>query len=72
MAVMVRVRLMVMVDMKVIIAIYRYLFGEVCHCNSKRNIMLPYDLVVFSVSFAFGFHENCNNKQVKKHNDCAL
>jgi len=56
MAVMVRVRLMVMMDMKVITAIYRYLFGEVCHCNSKRNTVLPSDLVVFDVSFAFGLH----------------
>jgi len=51
----------------------QYVFGEVCHCNSKRNTVLPSDLVVFNVSFAFGFHEKCNNKQVKNHNnDSAL
>jgi len=53
---------MMMMDMKVIIAIYRYLSGEVCHCDSMRNAMLPSDLVVFDVSFAFGFHKTCNNK----------
>ena len=63
MAIMVGVRLMMMMmDMKVIIAIYRYLSGEVCHCDSMRNAMLPSDLVVFDVSFAFGFHKTCNNK----------
>jgi len=37
-------------------------FGEVCHWNSKRNTMLPSDLVVFDVSFTFDFHKTCNNK----------
>jgi len=34
--------------------------------------MLPSDLVVFDVSFVFGFHENCNNKQVKTTTMTAL
>jgi hypothetical protein len=51
MAIIVKVRLLVLMDMKVIIAIYRYLFGEVCHCNSKRNTL--HSDLLFDVSFAF-------------------